>query len=198
MPVKTPAKKIPVKRSGPRPKISAPKNITEYTKEQLEKELHPAKIHFVKRLVARMGNQLRAYMDTFDSTEKTAGPLANRLLKDEKVRIYYKLLQQEIAMKDQIDAEYVVHQQKRIVESNILDFLDGSSKYWKVKSIKDIPKEMGWLIQEIVPTKEGIKIKLYDKQKALAELASFAGLHKSSGEGGTNINLVFDSVGEDV
>ena len=116
-------------------------------------------------------------------SEKFPDRYAYTLLKKEKIRKYINELQEEIKNNVIVDMGNVIDLMKRVAFADIGDFIefgleeveksDGSKykkNYINFKNIKDVD---GQLINEISMGKDGIKVKLANKEKALEFLAKY-------------------------
>ena len=202
-PAKKKSKKTVSKKSALQEKNQGEIDLINHTKRQLEKKLNKTEKLFSMRYVARMGNGTKAYLDIKpNATSNSAHTEAHRFLRKPTVKAYISLVSQETLLRNKIDADYVLEKQKEIVESNIMDLFnvkDSKNGFIYIKSIKDFPKHLGWMIKEIYSTEAGVRIKLLDKQKALEALGKFGNMYEDSEDRGPKeIKLSFDKALDDV
>ena len=146
-----------------------------------------------------MGNKGAAYKDTYPAaTEAAAATMGIQLYGDLHIKSYYSILNQEISANNKVDIDFILQKHKEIIEADILVMYDiAAKKNFTLKHISQFPKKFRWMIQEISPTATGIKIKLLDKQKALAALGNISGVDRlSENTGNGNLNVSFDKEGE--
>ena len=116
-------------------------------------------------------------------SEKFPDRYAYTLLKKEKIRKYIDELQEEIKNNVIVDIGNVIDLMKRVAFADIGDFIEFGSeekersdgeKYKKnYINFRDMEEVDGQLINEMSVGKDGIKVKLVSKEKALEFLAKY-------------------------
>ncbi|MBD5515372.1 MAG: terminase [Lachnospiraceae bacterium] len=107
-------------------------------------------------------NQVKAYQKAFQCSYENACRNAYTLGKNREVQKEIDRVLDELHQDIRIDIKDLIQQQIDIARADINDFVDISSGSVCVRQDMD-----GTLVKEIKETKEGISIKLYDKQKAI-------------------------------
>lgn len=122
-------------------------------------------------------NQVKAYRKAYQCSYENACRNAYTLGKNREVKKEINRILEELHQDIRIDIKDLIQQQIDIARADINDFVDISSGAVMVRGDMD-----GTLVKEIKETKEGISIKLYDKQKAIEFLKN-----NLPGEGGAQI-----------
>lgn len=111
-------------------------------------------------------SQVKAYQKAYQCSYENACACAYKVWKKQEVQTEIKKLLDEVHEGIKIDIEDLIQQQIDIARADIMDFVDVSEGFVKVRTGMD-----GTLIREIKDSKVGISVKLYDKQKAIDWLA---------------------------
>lgn len=107
-------------------------------------------------------NKIKAYQKAFQCSYESAHANASRLWQKMAVKKEIDRVLEELHQDIRIDIKDLIQQQIDIARADINDFVDISGGSVCVRGDMD-----GTLVKEIKETKEGISIKLYDKQKAI-------------------------------
>lgn len=107
-------------------------------------------------------NKVKAYQKAYGCSYETACGHASTLCKNVEIQKEINRIIEELHQDIKIDIMDLIQQQVDIARADINDFVDISKGYVEVRKEMD-----GTLVKEIKDTKEGISIKLYDKQKAI-------------------------------
>lgn len=111
-------------------------------------------------------NQVKAYQKAYQCSYENACTNAHKVWKNKEVQTEIKKLLDEVHEGIKIDIEDLIQQQIDIARADIMDFVDVSEGFVKIRTGMD-----GTLIREIKESNVGISVKLYDKQKAIDWLA---------------------------
>lgn len=111
-------------------------------------------------------SQVKAYQKAYQCSYENACACAYKVWKKQEVQTEIKKLLDEVHEGIKIDIEDLIQQQIDIARADIMDFVDVSEGFVKVRTGMD-----GTLIREIKDSNVGISVKLYDKQKAIEWLA---------------------------
>lgn len=128
-------------------------------------------IHYVKKF-----NATKAYQKAYGAKTTTAAVEGCKLLKNPNVIEEINKLKNNKLNRAMLDADDIFQKYIDIAFSDITEYVSfGQEKIGKSKinvvNIKDSEEVDGSLISEISQGKSGVKIKLYDKMKALEWLA---------------------------
>lgn len=107
-------------------------------------------------------NKVKAYQKAYDCSYQNAHSHAYELWQNVAVKNEVERLLDEIHQDIHIDIMDLIQQQIDIAYADMNDFVDVSKG--NVKIIKEFD---GTIVKEIKETKDGISVKLYDKQKAI-------------------------------
>lgn len=107
-------------------------------------------------------NQVKAYQKAFQCSYECAHANASKLWQNMAVKREIDRTLEELHQDIRIDIKDLIQQQIDIARADIHDFVDIIGSSVRVRGDMD-----GTLVKEIKETKEGISIKLYDKQKAI-------------------------------
>lgn len=133
-------------------------------------------------------NKVKAYQKAYRCSYETACGNASNTFKNIEIQQEINRIMAEIREDIRIDILDLIQQQIDIARADITDFVDLSGGMVRLESDID-----GTLIKEVKDTKEGIAIKLYDKQKAIDFLVD--NLPEGTGEEqGNSINTLVDIV----
>ena len=111
---------------------------------------------------AKYRNKVKAYQKAYGSSYETACGHASELWKNVEIQKEINRIMEEIRNEIKIDIKDLLQQQIDIARADINDYVDYSRGNVRVKHNID-----GTIVKEIKDTKDGISIKLYDKQKAI-------------------------------
>ena len=130
-------------------------------------------------------NATKAYQQAYQcaySTAKTNGNLllTNTDIKKELHRLKAELQQDTFVDVKDLIQEYVKQAFADMADftefgQEVVEFSDGSQGPVSFVRLKDSDKVDGTLIQEVKKGKDGVSVKLYDKQKAMSELMKYLG-----------------------
>jgi len=113
-------------------------------------------------------------------SKKTAYSQGERLLRNVEVAKLMTLKEKSLAEKAGVKAENVITEYKDIAFSNFLELLESGETSFVFKSVADIPKKMGKLIESISVRQgkygESVTVKLVSKISALDALSRHLGL----------------------
>ncbi len=107
-------------------------------------------------------NQIKAYQKAYQCDYENAHGHASKVWQNVAVQKEINRVLEELRRDIRIDIKDLIQQQIDIARADINDFVDISGGSVCVRGDMD-----GTLVKEIKETKEGISIKLYDKQKAI-------------------------------
>lgn len=128
-------------------------------------------------------NATSSYQRAYACTRASAGVSAHALLKNPKIQITIKQMQDERDAGILLRGTDIVEMYMRIAFADMSDFVDIQSEAMRVHDMEDVD---GQLIKSVCPTKDGgIKIELADRMKALQWLSDYFELnprdqHKAS------------------
>lgn len=155
--------------------------ILDYNIDDFGNKLKDEHKLYCERLIVNGGNETKSYMEVYpDAKYESAMVNGSKLLRNANIKTYYSLLRQQTSARNQISAKWLYDKHKSIIDSAPDDFMnrneiidkDGNQcSFIEVKKFEDIPEDKKWLIQEIKQTRDGIQVKLLDKQKSLDALA---------------------------
>jgi phage terminase small subunit len=109
-------------------------------------------------------------------SEKTAMQQASRMLRIVKVQEEIKKLTEKIADKAEVQVDEILKEFKIIAFSDISDYFDIKKDNITFKCLADITPEARRAIQGIHQTKNGVLLKLFNKQAALELLGKYRGM----------------------
>lgn len=135
----------------------------------------PRQKRFIKEYPIDLNGHKAAIRAGF--SEKTARQQASRLLSNANIQAAIQAAQEKIAGNLDITAEKVAAEFAKLAYSNMSEFVewDKDGKV-TIKPSSDLSTKQTAAIQEIIPTKTGIKIKLHDKKGSLDSLARHLGM----------------------
>lgn len=144
--------------------------------QEIYNKMHPRHKNFVKEYIIDF-NETRAYAKAFAREKDPASNAsASRLLRDVNIR---KVIQYEIAKKfDNVDltAEEVLNKLKQMMRSTFEDIVEWKGNKMVIKDSSELSEAQKWLVSEVSETKEGLKVKLVSKEKAIEFLMKYFGL----------------------
>ena len=118
---------------------------------------------------------------------------ASKLLIKPEVKEYLKILQDEIAKRNEITVDKLIQD---LAEMKNLDVADLYDEDGLLIDISRLPPSFTRCIQEVIETKSGIKIKFYSKLDAIEKLAKHLGFYEkdnSQSKAEMSINITVDS-----
>ncbi len=124
------------------------------------------------------GNASEAYRFAYNCLnmkDETITVKASELLKDGKVTVRVKELQDELKEKSDISKEEAVRLLTNMVRCNVSDILHIKGTRVTAKDINKLPKEFQSVIHSVKKVKGGIEIKLHDKISAIDRLSKMLG-----------------------
>lgn len=123
---------------------------------------------------SRSHNATRSYMKAFNAKYGTAHVCAFRLLNKESIQYYLEELRMQQYRKIHLTEEDIIQRYAEIAFADPLDYVDKDGVM-----IRDL--EDGSLISQVVPSKDGAKVVMADKMKALEKLQQY--IEKKDAEG---------------
>lgn len=136
---------------------------------------------FVMNLVGSNMGQREAYIAA-GSNAKTEGALdagASEMLATPKVKAFYDSLMESAAagaVLTKQKALEILSKSAIVSITDICDFEEVKGKtVWKLKDMKDMPKEVARCIKSVTITARGPKIELYDSHGAIKQLSDMIG-----------------------
>ncbi len=130
-------------------------------------------------------NATKAYQKAYQCDYTTANShgyrmLSNVVIKEELYRLKAELQQDVFLDAKDLIKEYMKQAFSDITDftefgQEIVQFSDGSEGPVSFVRLKDSDSVDGSLIQEVKKGKDGVSVKLYDKQKAMSELMKYLG-----------------------
>jgi phage terminase small subunit len=107
-------------------------------------------------------------------TRATADVIASRLCRHPEVAAAIEKGRQAAAEAAKVKAQDVIDELECIAFSDILDLVDVcKGRQMTVKSLAKLPKNIRRTISEIIPTKDGLRIKFHSKLQALEMLGNW-------------------------
>jgi phage terminase small subunit len=154
-------------------------------------KITPRNRKFIENYI-NCGNATQAYIDAGYS-ENGAGISAFKLLKNPKIHEAIEERRKEIAANNNITADRVINEIAKIAFANSEDFFEWGKVSVELADGLEIEKGIAILktpeqltrdhkasIHSIEETQHGIKLKLYDKQKALDSLKQYLGVNNEA------------------
>lgn len=154
---------------------------------ELTEKQHHFCLHYIRHF-----NATKAYQLAYDCDYKTAHVNSFRLMANEGVKTEIRRLKAEMQNELFVSAGDIAREYMRMAFANITDFVafgtyevqeynmdgipllddDGNPQKRTVSYVefKDYSEVNGTMIQEVKQGKDGVSLKLYDKQKAMQEL----------------------------
>lgn len=130
-------------------------------------------------------NATKAYQKAFNCTYSTARTEGSRTLAKPNIKVELHKLKSELQQDVFLDVKDLLQEYMKQAFSDITDFTefgqeivqfsDGSEGPVSFVRLKDSDSVDGALIQEVKKGKDGVSVKLYDKQKAMSELMKYLG-----------------------
>lgn len=130
-------------------------------------------------------NATKAYQKSYQCDYQSAKTAGNRLLTNVHIKNELHQLKAELQNDMFLDVKDLISEYAKQAFSDITDFTefgqeivqfsDGSEGPVSFVRLKDSDSVDGSLIQEVKKGKDGVSVKLYDKQKAMSELMKYLG-----------------------
>ena len=130
-------------------------------------------------------NATKAYREVYGCTYSVANAESARLLSRKVIKAYLSELKAELRTDSLVDIQDIIANYAKMASADITDFLefgmeevsDRKGNIVKVPYIHFKPSDEvdGTLIQEVKIGRDGVSLKLYDKQKAMQELIKLLG-----------------------
>lgn len=130
-------------------------------------------------------NATKAYQKAYQCDYTTANSHGYRMLSNVVIKEELYRLKAELQQDVFLDAKDLIQEYMKQAFSDITDFTefgqeivqfsDGSEGPVSFVRLKDSDSVDGSLIQEVKKGKDGVSVKLYDKQKAMSELMKYLG-----------------------
>ncbi|MCV2505662.1 terminase small subunit [Melissococcus plutonius] len=127
-------------------------------------------------------NATKAYQQAYQCDYKTANANAYLLMVNQGVKKELQQLKAELQQEVYIDVKDLIQEYIKQAFADITDFTEfgqevvefnkGSTSFVRLKNADEVD---GTLIQEVKKGKDGVSVKLYDKQKAIGELMKYLG-----------------------
>lgn len=165
---------------------STPKKNPVIVSEELGDKQQQFCLHYIRHF-----NATKAYQEAYECDYKTAHANSFRLMANEGIKSEIRRLKAEMQNELFLDAADIAREYVKMAFADITDFLsfgthevqeyldgvplmdnEGNPQMRTVSFVefKDYTEVDGTMIQEIKQGRDGVSIKLYDKQKALQEL----------------------------
>lgn len=134
-------------------------------------------------------------------SKKSAYVQAVRLLKNDKIKSYIEKHQNKLQKKAVAKSQKIIEELAKIAFSNIKNIAEWTESSVSFRSSEDIPDEIASCIQEVSEQSTSnqyggsrtLKLKLYDKQKALELIGRHLGMwvekHEHSGPDGKPLQV---------
>lgn len=151
-------------------------------------------------------NATKAYQQAYQCAYSTAKTNGNLLLTNTDIKKELRRLKAELQQDTFVDVKDLIQEYIKQAFSDISDFTefgqelvefdDGEERPISFVRLKNSEEVDGTLIQEVKKGKDGVSVKLYDKQKAMSELMKY--LSEVGTSGAENITIVdaWGDVGE--
>lgn len=130
-------------------------------------------------------NATKAYQKAYVCDYKTANANGSRLLVNASIKAELHRLKSELQQDVFLDVKDLIQEYIKQAFADVTDFTefgqeivefsDGSEGPVSFVRLKDSDSVDGSLIQEVKKGKDGVSVKLYDKQKAMSELMKYLG-----------------------
>jgi phage terminase small subunit len=156
-----------------------PKNLDERW------QLTPLQMKFCEEYTISYRGGLAAAAAGYTGTERTLGATASTLLKKANIKAYITHLEAGRQIDSIIDTQRILTEYARIGFSNITNVLKFNSSEVKLYDSADLTPDVTASIKEVTCTtttspdgytKTSVKLILYDKTKALKDLAQYLGM----------------------
>lgn len=120
-------------------------------------------------------NATKAYQQAYQCDYKTANANGSRLLADASINQELHLLKIEMQQDIFVEAKDIMREYVKQAFADITDYVEFGNygKKGSYVTFKDSDEVDGSIIQEVKKGKDGVSIKLYDKQKAMNELMRY-------------------------
>lgn len=153
-------------------------------------------------------NGVQAYMKFYPNAKYEAADKSfRRMTENDRIQEYVKQKQKEIAERSEIPVEMILGWLKDALNADPLDFVSIESKTaftrsgdeftyksLEINDLKKLPKKVRLLIKSIEPSRDGIKIKFYDKTRVVEILNKMLGYnHESEKPKGDTVNYTIMS-----
>ena len=130
-------------------------------------------------------NATKAYQKAYNCSYQTANANSYRMMVNDNIKAELHRLKANLQQDVFFDVKDLIQEYLKQAFSDITDFTefgqeivqfsDGSEGPASFVRLKDSDAVDGSLIQEVKKGKDGISVKLYDKQKAMSELMKYVG-----------------------
>lgn len=128
-------------------------------------------------------------------SNKTARAQGARLLTNANVKAEIDKRKAETVEALQITREQVVQELASLGFANLTDFIElNESREIQLKSLEDIPTDKLKALSSLEVSKNGLKVKLYDKIRALETLGRYTGLLDTKPELSVHVNNIFEAL----
>lgn len=123
----------------------------------------------------------KAYPSSLKWTDESVWSKANALFNNVKVLARMKEIQNKVDTKNIYAIESILDKFGQIAFADITDVFDFDTTKNKImlkggaKKLSELPREITGCIQSLKQTKDGIEVKLYAKDNALAQIARIKG-----------------------
>ncbi|MBO0423846.1 terminase small subunit [Enterococcus plantarum] len=130
-------------------------------------------------------NATKAYQQAYQVDYRTAHANSYRLMAKDGIKIELHRLKAELQQDTFVDVKDLIQEYAKQAFADISDFTefgqelvefeDGEERPISFVRLKSSDEVDGSLIQEVKKGKDGVSVKLYDKQKAMSELMKYLG-----------------------
>lgn len=130
-------------------------------------------------------NGTKAYQEVYDCSYSTANSESVKLLRKTSIKDYLKELKAALRQESFVDIQDIIANYAKMATADITDFLEFGMEEVPTKKgdtikvpyihFKPSDEVDGTLIQEVKIGRDGVSIKLYDKQRAMQELLKILG-----------------------
>ena len=145
------------------------------TKAQKKEILHEKQIRFCNEYLIDFNGTQAAIRAGY--AEKTAEQQACRLLRNVKVANFLDERKEEISKSSKVSIDKVVNELGYIAFSNITDYIEVKEDSITLTNWTKLSKEQTAAIESVHQTKDGYRIKLYNKPQALEMIGKHLGMY---------------------
>lgn len=162
------------------------------TDQEIKKKfnLTPKQFLFGKYYVSNGHNGLQACKSAgYKGNDKTLSVIAVQNLAKLNIKEFIDSLEAPVLEKLNIDENWVLSQLKSFASSKITDYFTIKNNTIKLKDFDELTEDQIRAVESIKETKNGIEIKLVNKESAVVNIGKHLGMFKEQIEGNVNHNL---------